>query len=67
MSSQRCLFYTFIEKAEIFHAVHDKFALLMRRRSEHGTRDYDQRLFKKDFKSDLHETLIKEIKLMKLR
>lgn len=34
-----------IDEAEIFHVLHGSVALLMRRRSEHRARDYDQRHF----------------------
>lgn len=40
---QNSLFYTNIDKAEIFHVVHGKVALLTRKRSEHGTRDCGQK------------------------
>ena len=36
-----------IENVEIFHGLHDKVALLMRRRSERGTRNRHQNIFGK--------------------
>ena len=42
-------------------------ALLMRRPSEHGTRDCDKIPFWTGFESDLSQNLIKKMKLMKLR
>ena len=39
--------YTSIDKAEMFHVVHNKVALLKRRRSERGTRNRHQRIFRK--------------------
>ena len=35
------------ENVEIFHGLHDKVALLMRRRSERGTRNRHQNIFGK--------------------
>ena len=36
-----------IGKVEIFHVLHDKVALLMKRRYEHGTKNSHQKIFRK--------------------
>ena len=38
-----------MEKVEIFHVLRNKVALLMRRRSEQGTRNCHQPIFRKVF------------------
>ena len=39
--------HTDIEKVEIFHVLHNKVALLLRRRSKRGTRNHHQIIFSK--------------------
>ena len=46
-SQKKAFCNTNIEKVEILHVLHDKIALLMRRRSERGTRNCHQRLLRK--------------------
>ena len=51
--------YTNIDKIEIILVPHDKVALLIRWRSEHGTRNHNQRLF---FEPDtIYKALIKRL------
>ena len=40
-------YYTNIDKVKMFHVLHNKVALLTRRRSERGTRNRHQRTFRK--------------------
>ena len=51
------MFYTNIDKTGVFCVVHGKLSLLMRRHSEYGTRDCDERLFQKGFESDISRML----------
>ena len=46
-SQEKAVCNTYIEKVEILHVLHNKVALLMRRRSEPGTRNCHQIIFRR--------------------
>ena len=49
LSERSCLYYrktSNIEKVEIIHVLHNKVTLLMRRRSEQGTRNCHKNIFR---------------------